>query len=375
MRAGANFQVDFALELGSLEETILVTGVSPMIETQLPTNVLNVDGDFQRSLPLLEGKNVVDVMEITPGVFGRVATTAPRTLYFAAAADQNDNVAEVEGFYAATVNDTTINRISLTPEAVEDTQLKTGGQSASSPMGKGIIMSVTLKNGGNQFAGSVGYTYQPFNWNDNNIPEGRGLPAQRQISQTDYSVGGPILKDRVWFFTAGRWQDNAINVGRTDIQAANLAALFPGQEAEDSEVTGFQPVGEGDGAVPEQTYAAGPGPVRRRRRVQRGGGIARAYYRLIDRRRALRDQAHVSLERQPDDVLQYRLQQQGRQHAWQLRRTVSRRAAVPVFPVDPVVEWAPRRGRRPGVVRRHAGAQRLHLLPAGRIRIDAPVPR
>ena len=244
VRAGANFQVDFALELGSLEETILVTGVTPMIETTLPTNVLNVDGDFQRSLPLLEGKNVVDVMEITPGVFGRVATTAPRTLYFAAAADQNDNVAEFEGFYAATVNDTTINRVSLTPEAVEDTQLKTGGQPASSPMGKGIIMSVTLKSGGNQFAGSVGYTYQPFNWNDNNIPEGRGLPAQRQISQTDYSFGGPILKDRVWFFTAGRWQDNAINIGRTDIQAANLAALFPGQEAEDSEVTGFQPVGK-----------------------------------------------------------------------------------------------------------------------------------
>ena len=150
-------------------------------------------------------------------------------------------VAEVEGFYAATVNDTTINRISLTPEAVEDTQLKTGGQSASSPMAKGIIMSVTLKNGGNQFAGSLGYTYQPFNWNDSNI-QGDGAPSQRQIRQTDYSLGGPILKDRVWFFTAGRWQDNAINVGRTAIQDSNLKALFPGQEAEESLVTGFQPV-------------------------------------------------------------------------------------------------------------------------------------
>ena len=121
-------------------------------------------------------------MEVTPGVFGRVATTAPRTLYFAAAADQSDNVAEVEGFYAATVNDTTINRISLTPEAVEDTQLKTGGQSASSPMAKGIIMSVTLKNGGNQFAGSLGYTYQPFNWNDSNI-QGDGAPSQRRSAR------------------------------------------------------------------------------------------------------------------------------------------------------------------------------------------------
>ena len=374
VRAGANFQVDLALALGSLEETILVTGESPMIETQLPTNVLNVDGDFQRSLPLLEGKNVTDVMEVTPGVFGRVATTAPRTLYFAAAADQNDNVAELEGFYAATVNDTTINRISLTPEAVEDTQLKTGGQPASSPMAKGIIMSVTLKNGGNQFAGSVGYTYQPFGWNDSNIPAGTGAPAQRQVRQTDYSLGGPILKDRVWFFTAGRYQDNAINNGRTDIQAANLAALFPGQEAEESLVTGFQPVGKVTGRFGKHTLLA-LAQYRRRRRVQCGGGNARAYYRLIDRWLALRGQAHVGLERQPDDVLQCWLQQQGRQHHWQLRRTVSRRAAVPVFPVDPVVEWAPRRRWNPGVERRHAGDQRLHLLPAGRSRHDAHVPR
>jgi hypothetical protein len=244
VRAGANFQVDFALELGSLQETILVTAESPMIETQNPTNVLNVTGELQRSLPLLEGKNVVDVMEITPGVFGRVASTAPRTLYFAAAADQNDNVAEFEGFYAATVNDTTINRVTLTPEAVEDTQMKTGGQPASSPMGKGIIMSVTLKSGGNQFSGSLGHTLQPFSWNNDNVPEGRGVPSQRQISQTDYALGGPIMKDKVWFFTAGRYQDNAIRVGRTDIQAANLQALFPGQEAEDSLATGFQPVGK-----------------------------------------------------------------------------------------------------------------------------------
>ena len=118
MRAGATFQADFVLAIGSLAETVTVSGDSPMVETELPINVLNVRGDLQRSLPLLEGKNWVDVLEVTPGVFGRTATTAQRVLYFAAAADQNDNVAEFEGLNAATVSDTTINRISLTPEAI-----------------------------------------------------------------------------------------------------------------------------------------------------------------------------------------------------------------------------------------------------------------
>ena len=46
------------------------------------------------------------------------------------------------------------------------------------------------------------------------------------------------------------------------------------------------------------------------------------------------------------------------------------------FQINPVVgAGAPRRSRNAGVVRRHAGDQRLHLLPADRIRNDAHGPR
>jgi hypothetical protein len=240
MRAGATFQADLAMAIGTLAETVNVSGDSPMIETQLPTNVLNVRGEFQRSLPLLEGKNWVDVLEVTPGVFGRTATTAQRVLYFAAAADQNDNVAEFEGLNAATVSDTTINRISLTPEAIDDTQIRTGGLDASSAMGKGVVMRVTFKSGGNSFSGSIGETWTPYKWNHNNQKE--GLPEQRKIQQNDYSLGGPIVRDKAWFFTAGRYQNNRILQGRPESEVQILKALFPGEEPEDSTVTGFQPL-------------------------------------------------------------------------------------------------------------------------------------
>jgi hypothetical protein len=240
MRAGATFQADVALAIGSLSETVNVSGDSPMVETELPINVLNVRGDLQRSLPLLEGKNWVDVLEVTPGVFGRTATTAQRVLYFAAAADQNDNVAEFEGLNAATVSDTTINRISLTPEAIDDTQIKTGGLDAASAMGKGVNMRVTFKSGGNAFSGSAGQTFTPYKWNHNN--QKTGAPEQRKVHQYDFSLGGPIVRDRAWFFAAGRYQNNRVLQGRPETEVQVLKALFPDQEAEDSTITGIQPV-------------------------------------------------------------------------------------------------------------------------------------
>jgi len=51
LRAGANFQVDITMALGTLEETITVSGDSPMIEVSSPSNVLNIDADFQKTLP------------------------------------------------------------------------------------------------------------------------------------------------------------------------------------------------------------------------------------------------------------------------------------------------------------------------------------
>ena len=56
LRAGANFQVDMTLTLGGMSETLTVTAESPMLEVTSPSNVLNLDGEFQRDLPISEGK-------------------------------------------------------------------------------------------------------------------------------------------------------------------------------------------------------------------------------------------------------------------------------------------------------------------------------
>src|SRR5262245_1002162 len=71
LQAGANFQVDATMKIGTLQETVTVAGESPMLEVSKPSNILNISGEFQRELPIQARRNWSDFLEITPGVHSR----------------------------------------------------------------------------------------------------------------------------------------------------------------------------------------------------------------------------------------------------------------------------------------------------------------
>ena len=241
LRAGANFQVDVTMALGTLQETITVTGDSPMLEVSNPSNVLNIDANFQKTLPLVEGKYWSDFLHMTPGVMSRPHNDGSgRQNYFGNAVDHRDAVVDMEGMMASNYNDSNINRTALSTEAVQDVQIKTGGVDAASPMGYGLVLNMISKSGGNQFSGSTGYTFQPFAWNGDNTG-GRGTPATRAINQADFSLGGPIVRDRAWFFGAYRWQNNQTTPSRIPIVVSTLRALFPDDEFENTSLQSRQP--------------------------------------------------------------------------------------------------------------------------------------
>src|SRR3989449_11677969 len=52
VRAELNIQVDITMKLGSVTESIQVSGETPMLEVQKTVQAVNISGDFQRSLPL-----------------------------------------------------------------------------------------------------------------------------------------------------------------------------------------------------------------------------------------------------------------------------------------------------------------------------------
>ena len=265
LRGGANFQVDVAMKIGALAETITVSGESPMIEVSKPGNVLNIDGEFQKNLPIAARRNWTDFLEVTPGVHSRPFDDGSgRMVYFGHATEHFAHVVQLEGMQAGNYNDFQPTYVQMGADMIQDTQVKTGGPDAATPMGVGLAINVITKSGGNTFKGSAGYAYQPFSWNADNTPAKTvfslpselraisgcpnaecistgGSPVQSKINQLDGGLGGPIVRDRSWFFGAIRVSRVETAIGRIDKQVNDIKNYFPDRKLFNNQAKGYQP--------------------------------------------------------------------------------------------------------------------------------------
>lgn len=265
LRAGANFQVDIELSLGTLQETITVSGDSPMIEVTKPGNVLNIDGEFQKQLPIASRRNWTDFLEMTPGVHSRPFDDGSgRMVYFGHATEHFAHVVQLEGMQAGNYNDFQPTYVQMGSDMAQDIQVKTGGADAATPMGVGLAINVITKSGGNTFKGSAAYAYQPFSWNGDNTDEstvfelpseirpfstcpnaactsGGGSAVQSSIKQFDGSLGGPLARDHAWFFSSLRVSRVETSIGRIDKQVNDIARFFPDRTLFNNQAKGYQP--------------------------------------------------------------------------------------------------------------------------------------
>jgi len=269
LRAGANFLVDISMKIGSLQETITVSGDSPMIEVSKPSNVLNIDGEFQKNIPLAARKNWSDFLEMTPGVHSRPFDDGSgRMVYFGHSTEHFAHVVQLEGMQAGNYNDFQLTYVQMGSDMIQDTQVKTGGVDASTPMGTGLAINVITKSGGNTFRGTAGFAYQPLKWNgDNTSAKTRfdlpqevlaaraaqglgtqtymestgGTPAQNGLKQFDGSFGGPMRKDQIWFFGSMRYSTVEVPISRTSKNVYDITSFFPDAKLFNNLIEGYQP--------------------------------------------------------------------------------------------------------------------------------------
>ena len=146
LRAGNTFQVDIVMRIGSLAETITVSGESPMLEVSKPSNILNFDGEFQKQVPIQARRNWSDFLEVTPGVIARpFDDNSGRMVYYGHATEHFAHVIQLEGMNAANYNDGQVAYVNMGTDVIQDVQVKSGGIDASEPMGTGLVMNVVTK--------------------------------------------------------------------------------------------------------------------------------------------------------------------------------------------------------------------------------------
>lgn len=208
LRVAQTAQLDFTLELGAASESITVNETAPLLDAGSNAIGAVVDPEKVESLPML-GRNSNALMTLVPGVRATRQTTLNAVLeshyqFFSI----NGSRPNQSQFMLDGGNNTnlTFNGPEYSPqvEEVEQFRIQTSNFSAEYANSGGGVINVVSKSGTNEFHGSL------FDYFRNNVlsandffsnSSGRARPVLR-YNQFGGTVGGPIVKNRTFFFFA-----------------------------------------------------------------------------------------------------------------------------------------------------------------------------
>ncbi|MEZ5294443.1 MAG: TonB-dependent receptor [Vicinamibacterales bacterium] len=204
----ARLQLDFDLEVGAISEQVTVTGRAELLQTQSADIGNIVDERQVRDLPLL-GRRYSELAFLTPGVVAAPAGIASRgeDTFFNA----NGNYATWNNYTldGADNNSFSTNLQERSPQvvqppvdALQEFKVQTRTYSAEFGKAAGAVINASVKQGTNQFRGSV-YDFfrdEAFNantWDNNRAGRPKG-PFNQQIGGVTF--GGPIRRGKTFFF-------------------------------------------------------------------------------------------------------------------------------------------------------------------------------
>jgi len=232
IRAGATFALDIDMKVGVLEESVTVRGDSPMVEILKAGTSFTITGELLRAAPVTSRALYTDSVDLIPGIASRQGVDGSGVrVYYYMGADQFANYTALEGATYGGFANPAAPRTSMSTETVADTEMRTGGADASTPLTIGVYQNVIAPQGGNAIQGSAGVTLQPLDWNSDNAAGGRvagGNAKPEGVRMFDVSLGGPIRRERIWFFGTYRWAHDTNGISRTPLNIANLQAYRPG---------------------------------------------------------------------------------------------------------------------------------------------------
>lgn len=234
VRAGLNLTLDVPLAVGRLDESVQVIAETPMLETEKPTQGVNISGEFQRSLPLGTRRDWSDFLEITPGVTSRTINNPQGgQMYLLRGGEIDGHVFQVDGADVGSFRQSLPTYMGLSTETIADVQVKTGGIDASSPLGTGVVVNIATQSGTNVFRGSAASAFTPRSWNGDNTPS--GTSAVNEIFQVDAALGGPIVRNRAWFYGSTRYTKRTTGIFRSEQIIDNIRKVVPSFEPFDNE--------------------------------------------------------------------------------------------------------------------------------------------
>jgi hypothetical protein len=219
VRSGQTAAINLTLPIAGVTEAVQVTAATPLVDTTSATTGQDITLQLTESLPT--GRSYQSYLQLVPGVTpddqassgnpaarsglnysdigGTVGISADNVYYF-----DGINVTDpVTGTFGANLN----------TEIIQEQHVITGAIPAEFVGAPGLISNVVTKSGSNNYHGSANYFFQ----NSNLMAENKNGGAE-EFSTKDSAVtfGGPVRRDKAWFFGSYRYTNRQDDVSTLD---------------------------------------------------------------------------------------------------------------------------------------------------------------
>ena len=236
-----NATINAELRLGGIEETITVTGETPIVDTQSVRRQTTLSSETLTTVPTARSWAATAVL--IPGIVTQagasadIQVTPQMTVFGGMGGRGNEGRMQVDGLNTgAALNGGGVSTYVADIGNAAEVVTTTSGGLGEAEVG-GPTISIVPKSGGNKIAGNLYLSGVPDGWVQSNYTDdlkNRGLSTPGTlIKQWDFTggIGGPIVKDRIWFYATARDEG----------QHRSIPGIFPNLNAGNPNAWEYQP--------------------------------------------------------------------------------------------------------------------------------------
>ncbi|MDH7513759.1 MAG: carboxypeptidase regulatory-like domain-containing protein [Clostridiales bacterium] len=206
INVGKTTEVTITLEVAAVEEEVTVVAASPVVDVETSKVSVHYGGEFLASIPM--ARDLYGIQNSIPGAISEgvdyrrtssiLGGTVRSQLYQLDGVPMNDPAT----FYPMA---------NINVDVYEEIEFGIGSLPAEVGQTDSVVVNIVTKAGGNKFSGSLSgyYSGKTFSEDLFTVEQMQALGVNPPESYTDYkdgslSFGGPLIKDKAWFFLSGR---------------------------------------------------------------------------------------------------------------------------------------------------------------------------
>ena len=199
---GQTITIDLVLKIGKLSEEVIVKAAVPVVDVKdSQMNATNLDKQMIQTVGSeMRYKNSTDFVNLAPGIKDSSAMGA---------ASRTSNQWQIDGQSLLTFIGSGADWSYPDVDIVEEAQVSGSGANAEYGNFTGAVLNLITKSGGNKFEGVFSTSYSPLAWSQKNFDVNKPVfsrfdtPPRTMYFDLHGGLGGPILRDKLWFYASG----------------------------------------------------------------------------------------------------------------------------------------------------------------------------